>query len=238
MRFFILLLTTLSPLLAYSQVKDLRPLHTEAKDQGASDTCAFYAITAALEFAINVQFGTTVDISEKYEWHRSKVIKQQRPEVEFGDTYLLAQNLTSDNYSFTENGAKFSFSGLIYKELTQLWVKTPWSQQIIEQLDKDRAVVTTLKLSVRSVNDRTGELNFDDQEEALCLKNPNSCGGHAIVITGYDRSRRAFTFKNSWGTKWGQQGFGTVSFEQIDKYSYDHLVLYFDKMLSPRISLP
>lgn len=37
-------------------------------------------------------------------------------------------------------------------------------------------------------------------------------GGHAMVVTGYDDSRQAFKVLNSWGTGWGENGFGWISY--------------------------
>lgn len=42
----------------------------------------------------------------------------------------------------------------------------------------------------------------------------NIAGGHAIILTGYDttseRGKTIFTFKNSWGSYWGNSGYGTI----------------------------
>lgn len=36
---------------------------------------------------------------------------------------------------------------------------------------------------------------------------------HAVVITGWDDSRRAWRIKNSWGTGWGESGFAWVAYD-------------------------
>jgi len=36
--------------------------------------------------------------------------------------------------------------------------------------------------------------------------------GHAMVIVGYDDDRQAYHFVNSWGTRWGERGFGWLSY--------------------------
>jgi hypothetical protein len=36
--------------------------------------------------------------------------------------------------------------------------------------------------------------------------------GHAMVIVGYDDDRQAYHFVNSWGTRWGEHGFGWISY--------------------------
>jgi hypothetical protein len=52
-----------------------------------------------------------------------------------------------------------------------------------------------------------------------CLQNPKSCGGHVIVLYGYDMDKKIFYFKNSWGNDWGSQGKGTITFDTIELYA-------------------
>jgi hypothetical protein len=43
----------------------------------------------------------------------------------------------------------------------------------------------------------------------------DSRGGHAVVITGYDDDREAFSFQNSWGMTWGLNGRGWMAYDFI-----------------------
>jgi C1A family cysteine protease len=38
-------------------------------------------------------------------------------------------------------------------------------------------------------------------------------GGHAILAVGYDDTNRWFLIRNSWGTKWGMDGYFTLPYE-------------------------
>ena len=41
-------------------------------------------------------------------------------------------------------------------------------------------------------------------------------GGHMIYVGGgYDRHKQMFKFQNSWGTDWGQEGFGWLPFDYL-----------------------
>jgi C1A family cysteine protease len=40
-------------------------------------------------------------------------------------------------------------------------------------------------------------------------------GGHAMLIVGYNNADRTFLVRNSWGTEWGQQGYGTMPYDYI-----------------------
>ena len=58
------------------------------------------------------------------------------------------------------------------------------------------------------------------------LQGPNSLynkisdlngGGHAMCLVGYDNERQAFKLINSWGTTWGDQGFGWIDYQFFPK---------------------
>lgn len=55
------------------------------------------------------------------------------------------------------------------------------------------------------------------------LKKENKRGGHAMTLVGYDRPKRFFLVKNSWGTQWGHSGFAWISYDYIlhPSLSYD-----------------
>jgi C1A family cysteine protease len=42
-------------------------------------------------------------------------------------------------------------------------------------------------------------------------------GGHAIVAVGYDDTKKALLIRNSWGTTWGDRGYGYLPYEYINK---------------------
>ena len=48
---------------------------------------------------------------------------------------------------------------------------------------------------------------------------PEGTGWHAIAICGWVSSSGRFIFKNSWGTFWGDQGYGTIPYHYIDAFS-------------------
>lgn len=40
-------------------------------------------------------------------------------------------------------------------------------------------------------------------------------GGHAILICGYDVTKKVFTFRNSWGDSWADKGYGYLPFDYL-----------------------
>jgi hypothetical protein len=69
----------------------------------------------------------------------------------------------------------------------------------------------------------SGETFYNEDLRAECLAKPSDCGGHSVALTGYDMEKKVFFFKNSWGSKWGSKGFGTVTFDTVDRYVVDDL---------------
>lgn len=40
-------------------------------------------------------------------------------------------------------------------------------------------------------------------------------GGHCIVLIGYDNTKKVFKFLNSWGTSWGDAGYGYLPYAYV-----------------------
>lgn len=40
-------------------------------------------------------------------------------------------------------------------------------------------------------------------------------GGHAVCLVGYDKVKRTFLVRNSWGAKWGMGGYFTMPFKEV-----------------------
>jgi C1A family cysteine protease len=48
------------------------------------------------------------------------------------------------------------------------------------------------------------------------IRGDSTSGNHIVLITGWDDSKGAWEIKNSWGTTWGNQGFGWVDYNIRD----------------------
>ena len=50
-------------------------------------------------------------------------------------------------------------------------------------------------------------------------------GGHALCVVGYDDSKRAVKIINSWGTGWGINGYGWISYDLIKSQNMEAYVM-------------
>ncbi|MBC7712427.1 MAG: C1 family peptidase [Rhizobacter sp.] len=66
---------------------------------------------------------------------------------------------------------------------------------------------------------QTGDTYYNEDLRKECNENPDKCGGHSVLLTGYDLDKGVFYFKNSWGTDWGHEGYGTMTIDTLDRYA-------------------
>ena len=55
---------------------------------------------------------------------------------------------------------------------------------------------------------RTGRVPMPGPNEALL-------GGHAVLAVGYDDAAGVFLIRNSWGSSWGQRGYGAMPYAYL-----------------------
>lgn len=67
--------------------------------------------------------------------------------------------------------------------------------------------------------DLTGHVRFTKEMYNDCKNNPERCGLHSVILTGFNIDKKVFYFKNSWGTSWGNKGFGEVEMDVVDLYT-------------------
>lgn len=52
------------------------------------------------------------------------------------------------------------------------------------------------------------------------FKGEKIIGGHAVMLVGYDDKKKLFKFLNSWGSKWGDNGYGYIPYDYLLNQSY------------------
>lgn len=62
----------------------------------------------------------------------------------------------------------------------------------------------------------------------------NIIGSHCVLLIGYDDNKRVFIFQNSWGTTWGDKGYGYLPYDYIDKFIVESWVACSFNVLFPK----
>lgn len=66
----------------------------------------------------------------------------------------------------------------------------------------------------------SGKINYSD---TLVCPQKNNCPMHFTVICGYDLKEKVFFVRNSWGQEWGENGYGTLSFDDFYNFAWSGL---------------
>jgi C1A family cysteine protease len=239
---------------------DLRPtiktMGISVRNQGGRGTCSVFAITFLLEFmyAKNARY-TNPDFSEEYLNYASNLAINQFQDGGFFDaldlgyqTYGIVNESQApyhNSYSppYVASAAILATGEAIAPRFKATFIK-PWDvttglnpaelQGIEHTLDTGRPVA----VGVRWPNNFQTETIHGIQ----LMKTPPASGvfdGHSIDLVGYKASNSFpgggyFIFRNSYGTGFGADGYGFMSFDYAKKYVNDAV----DYAVNRKINVP
>ena len=104
---------------------------------------------------------------------------------------------------------------------------------IKQKILQDYPVLCGIKLFNSIYNDdvkKTGIINKYDKNDELL-------GGHCIIIIGFDDTTKYYKFINSWGTSWGNNGFGFLPYEFINNNKLSNEFYILKEVSNPLIQL-
>jgi C1A family cysteine protease len=202
---------------------DLRPGCPPVYDQGSLGSCTANAIGALYEFVLKKQLKPDFMPSRLFIYYNEREVEGTISEdagAEIRDGIKVIAKLgVCPEKTWPYIISKFTKkpSATAYKEAL--------NHQALKYERLDNTKVEMLKACLASgypivfgftVYDafegdtvtRTGVLNLPRPEE-------KSLGGHAVMLVGYDDSRRRFLVRNSWGSDWGQGGYFSMPYEYV-----------------------
>ena len=234
---------------------DLRPRFSElglwVKDQGHRPSCAVFAMVSALEFQ-NAETSATADrFSEEYlYWATCKTLNRQTSDNLAGASDG-GEDQSDAGFTLNEVATALRTYGVPLRDK----VPNQFSGKAMAAppdaiIDEARRGV---RLSVHTIPGHDGALLATNIVHALNLGIPVPVGirwpdtrvwrvqfledqktdigfGHAVTIVGYRCKTgliedTVFIFKNSWGPRWGQAGYGTASYHYLAKNLNSAVVL-------------
>lgn len=96
------------------------------------------------------------------------------------------------------------------------------SLDVVRSIAQTGSPVTISMLGHKEMWDqtyKTGDFYLTPKWKKDCQAKKGLCGGHALLAVGYDLDKRIIFLKNSWGEKWGNKGYGTITFDYLDQMS-------------------
>jgi hypothetical protein len=224
------------------------PLKMSAvKDQGKSEKCGCFAVTALLEFKHK-----KLTLAECVLIIRSKD-QSTRGLMQFGEEKGTCENrywpfkkeqILPCATLISDNGPRHSFDKLVSvfarsraQTLADATAEPPPSDATIGERTKllrgflaEYRVPAALEVPVLFSVEGWPGWGWDLDDGNVRVADPKKIAAaiafadkkkrwHVIAICGYDDTKRRFNFKNSWGTDFGEDGFGTISYNFVDHLS-------------------
>ena len=204
------------------------------KDQGRLGSCVGFAVTAVKEFQEQKEHEQEVaegkfdhrnnkyyDLSESWLYWMCKEIDAwpgvEGTSIRYAMKVLHRIGVPSENawpYDDVVKGEPKIWAHLIAR-----WslIDSYWRVTSLEEL-KDSLVSGPVAIGVGVYEEFFSPVNGVIKDPA----NPQYCyGGHAIAAVGYDDASGLVNFKNSWGSRWGDAGYGYLSYNYIRNYMWD-----------------
>ncbi len=222
------------------------------KNQGARPSCAVFAIVSALEFQAAEINGSSERFSEEYLlWATRRSLRRSAPVAEIEQTETEGKEPGDEGFSLTEVVTALRAYGIVPRDR----VPNRFSGSVIQDppqeiIEEARA---TRRVSIHPLPGRDGPTQVANIVHALNAGLPVPAGvrwpveynwrtgyldrqrvypdrGHAITLVGYSSPTgriedAVFTFKNSWGVRWGIDGYGTATYEFLRNNLLSAIVL-------------
>lgn len=178
-------------------------------------------------------------------WLRYEKTGQKQPKFSVRFVWMGAKE-----HDPFELNVVFELSGTRIRDAFKLMQKTgacpdklwPFKQQLPnpdhEEIIKNEAMNHRIKLyySLHTNDERRIHLakegpfvvgvpvysNWDNIDSSGLVPNPGGvfCGGHALLVVGYDDKKQLFKFQNSWTKNWGAKGFGYFTYKYMENESW------------------
>lgn len=231
--------TSLPPL---PPVVDLRALLTPARDQGAvRDTCAHFAFVAAAEAVLARDTGRILPLSEEFLARMARPPRHP-PFNETTNMLVVAGVATAhgllplDSMPYqpaTSSGCRRDAPACrpapapSPRQLAEAARLKLGDMRMVRGRNKVRRMLTTehspVIVPLKLPDDHAGW-----RDDGLVVAQPRvlalpwwkflNVPNHFVVLSGYDDGQQMFFFKNSWGTGWGDNGHGRISYADLDRY--------------------
>lgn len=219
---------------------------TVIKDQGSRGACASFAALAVMEYELKKVFQRDFNLSEEYLHYLVKSecsIKGDETTVhncfkKIRSHGVLYENLWPYGGSYFSEGypcetANYGQEGTPADCYTHIKPPASLAQKSIRGYftirvvdirkldyitdllhDQKRPLVFAFPLSHKHWNYTTGAITLDT------AMNSEKAPHHFAVICGYDLKRKIYFVRNSWGESFGNKGYGTLAFSELEKLKY------------------
>lgn len=222
-----------------AKIVDYTSQMSPVKNQGKAGTCVGMAVTAVKEWQeqqeqlAEIQEGKKYkrkqkyyDLSEQWAYYKAKEIdpwpNEEGTSIRFALKQICNLGIPPEKawpYNDAMKGNPKPWATLIAR-----WGKGK-SYYRIKDLSELTIAIHDHGPVVIGITCFAGIFNAPNGIVPLPSQYDQPQGGHALAAVGYNTNSQYVKIKNSWSTAWGDNGYGYLPFEYINKYMDDAWVL-------------
>ena len=200
---------------------DLRPYCTTIENQGTLGSCTGQAIAGAIEL-LNKRNGKPTDVSRLFIYYYERLLLGT---VNYDSGAYIRDGIKATNHYgasleslWPHDISKFKVEPITEAKNDALNRKVTRYERVanfngcIDALTNGYPVIIGFHVYQSFMSTsvaRTGNMPYPNTRRERLL------GGHAVLLVGYDKRRKVFIARNSWGTRWGVKGYFYMPFNVI-----------------------
>ena len=202
-------------------IVDLRSYCTPIEDQGNLGSCTGQAIASAIEL-LNKRNGNYKDISRLFIYYYERLILGT---VNYDSGAYIRDGIKATNHYgaslesyWPYNIKKFKQEPINEAKIDALKRKVTRYERVnnfngcIDALTNGYPVIMGFNVYTSFMSAavaKTGNMPYPNTKREKLL------GGHAVLLVGYNKTKKVFIARNSWGTNWGDGGYFYMPFNVV-----------------------
>jgi C1A family cysteine protease len=215
---------------------DYSSLLNPVRDQGNLGSSVGFAMAYTLEYYIFKQLNKKVILSPLFIYYHARKIAGTE-KIDAGAFIKDAVKVTQDTGAVEEKEWPYNITKFAVQPPKKLDKSTHYFvinvspvksvKQLKNALSNYGPVIIGISI-YESFLTNTGMVKMPTSKE-------NVIGGHAISLVGFDDQTQFFKFKNSWGENWGENGYGYIPYDYMEKFSDEGYLIKSVKEISAGI---
>ena len=206
---------------ASPNIVDLRAFCSPIENQGSLGSCTGQAIAGAIEL-LNKRNRKPTDVSRLFIYYYERLLLGT---VNYDSGAYIRDGIKATNHYGASLESYWPYDIRKFKQEPISEAKTDALQRkvtryervndfngCIDALSNGYPVVMGFRVydSFMSKNvSKTGIMPYPNTKRERLL------GGHAVLLVGYNKSKKVFIARNSWGTNWGDKGYFYMPFDIV-----------------------
>ncbi|MCK9542827.1 MAG: C1 family peptidase [Novosphingobium sp.] len=206
---------------------DLREFCSKIEDQGSLGSCTAQALAGNIELLDKKSDNDYADVSRLFIYYNERKIINKVNEdsgafIRDGIKTLAKNGVCSEDlWDYEIKKFKIKPSKKCYRDALKRRISSYKRlytlSDILSCLAEGYPVVFGISLydSFQTIEvSNTGIIPMPQKTE-------NLIGGHAVLAVGYDKSEKILIVRNSWGNKWGKDGYFFLPFDYVKSLASD-----------------